>query len=98
MDLRNDLKRAAARRGSRQTYESKEGQVASKASVKTVRDSVMTRKEWRGQADHYLHQILQLLQFYEEVAYIGQEPYKGDFFKVFAEGARHGLHDQVGSW
>jgi hypothetical protein len=50
----------------------------------------MTKKEWREQADAYLHQILELLKCYEEVTYIGQESYKGDFFKVFAEAYRNG--------
>jgi len=50
----------------------------------------MTKKEWRQQADAYLHEIMRLLKLYEEVTYIGQEPYKGDFFKVFAEAYRSG--------
>jgi hypothetical protein len=50
----------------------------------------MTKKEWQQQADAYFQKIMKLLENYEEVAYIGQEPYKGDFFKVFAEAYRSG--------
>ena len=50
----------------------------------------MTKKTWRQQADTYLHEIKRLLKLYEQVTYIGQEPYKGDFFKVFAEAFRSG--------
>ena len=50
----------------------------------------MTKREWREQADAYLKEIMSLLRLYEGVTYIGQEPYKGDFFRIFAEAYRNG--------
>ncbi len=50
----------------------------------------MTKEKRRQEADAYLHEIMRLLKLYVDVTYIGQEPYKGDFFKVFAEAFRSG--------
>ncbi len=50
----------------------------------------ITKKQWRQQANDYLQRILRLLKIYEGVDSIGQGPYKGDFFKIFADAFRSG--------
>jgi hypothetical protein len=51
----------------------------------------MACKAWQNEADRFLDEILGLLKAYEDVDWIGQEPYKGDFFKTFASAYRSGF-------
>lgn len=51
----------------------------------------MPKKQWKEQAESYLNRILGLLKGFEEVDYIGQEPYKGKFFALFSDAFRSGF-------
>lgn len=47
--------------------------------------------KWQAQANGYLQEVLNLLQLYEGVGFIGQKPYKDDFFRVFSAAFRTGF-------
>jgi hypothetical protein len=44
----------------------------------------MGKKKWQDQHIQYMNQIMLLLEHYDDVTDVGQEPYKSDFFKIFA--------------
>jgi hypothetical protein len=51
----------------------------------------MGKKKWHDDRDWYLTRIMELLNRYEDVINIGQDEYKGDFFKIFADAYRSGF-------
>jgi hypothetical protein len=45
----------------------------------------MSKKKWQEQATAYHQKIVDLLKLHEDVSNIGQDSYKSDFFKIFAD-------------
>lgn len=58
-------------------------------SCRRKNESVMTQEEIIERLIAYLDQHLKDVR-----GYIGQEPYKGDFFKLFKEAHRNGYFDE----
>jgi hypothetical protein len=50
-----------------------------------------SKKSWRIESEAIIARVIELLQRYECVQGITQEPYKGDFFKVFSNAYRAGF-------
>ena len=51
----------------------------------------MSKYSTKTQRDELIAKIMALLEAYEPVTNIGQEPYKADFFAVFSEAFKCGL-------
>lgn len=54
-------------------------------------EGFMSQKPWQSQREGYLRRILSLLREYENVVFIGQRPYKDDFFDIFADAFQSGF-------